>query len=208
MTEKQEALASSLLEIGAIRFGAFRLKLHDTHPDAPLSPIYVDLRLLRSFPSAMRVALDVYSELIAHLQFDCYADVPTAATPLVGALAFSNHVPMISPRLDKKIHGTGTAVDGCAEPGSVALVIDDLITRADSKLQAIEVLEDHDLKVKDVVVLVDREQGGMTELEHKGYAGHAALRLTEVLDYYHEKGAISTENYQRTVQYLRESSLK
>ena len=202
MTRSQESLAASLLEIGAIRFGAFRLKLHDTQPSAPLSPIYVDLRLLRSFPRAMRLALDVYSELAASLSFDCYADVPTAATPLVGALAFLNQVPMISPRLDKKAHGTGTAIDGCFQPGTVALVIDDLITRADSKLQAIHVLETNGLRVRDIIVLVDREQGGMDELKQRGYVGHAALKLSALLNYYSEKHSISEEDYRRTVQYL------
>ena len=203
MTNSQEALARTLLQIGAIRFGAFRLKLHDFQPDAPLSPIYLDLRLLRSFPTAMKIAVEVYSEVTALLKFDCYADVPTAATPLVGALAFANQVPMISPRLEKKAHGTGTAVDGYARPECIAVLIDDLITRADSKLQAIEVLEGHGVRVRDVVVLVDREQGGMAELERRGYEGHAALRLSAMLDYYYKEHSISTEDYERTVQYLR-----
>ncbi len=48
MTETQKELADALFNIGAIKFGAFRLKLHEKNPTAPLSPIYVNLRDLRS----------------------------------------------------------------------------------------------------------------------------------------------------------------
>ena len=47
---------------GAIQFGAFRLKLHEDRPDAPLSPLYINLRLLRSYPDQMDVAVDVVPE--------------------------------------------------------------------------------------------------------------------------------------------------
>ncbi len=39
LTETQRAFADALLETGAVKFGAFRLKLHEKQPDAPLSPI-------------------------------------------------------------------------------------------------------------------------------------------------------------------------
>lgn len=41
LTNIQEKLLSQLFDIGAIKFGNFKLKLHDTYPEAPLSPIYI-----------------------------------------------------------------------------------------------------------------------------------------------------------------------
>jgi len=43
---KKEKLALDLFGLGKIKFGAFKLKLHEKNPDAPLSPIYIDLRNL------------------------------------------------------------------------------------------------------------------------------------------------------------------
>ena len=43
-------------------------------------------------------------------------------------------------------------------------MLDDLVTTGGSKLEALAPLLDAGLKVKDVVVLVDREQGGKAEL--------------------------------------------
>jgi hypothetical protein len=44
LTNSQGQLADIIYGRGAIKFGAFKLKLHEKHPDAPLSPIYITLR--------------------------------------------------------------------------------------------------------------------------------------------------------------------
>ena len=51
-----------------------------------------------------------------------------------------------------------------------------------SKIEALAPLLEAGLKVTDVVVLVDREQGGKAELAQHGLALHAALTLSQVLD--------------------------
>ena len=106
LTPKQRAFADALLTSGAVKFGAFRLKLHETQPDAPLSPIYVDLRVLRSFPDALDTAVAALAEMIdaRELRFTRYADIPMAATPLVAVLSHLTRVPMITPR-EAKTHG-------------------------------------------------------------------------------------------------------
>jgi len=200
-TEAQEALSSWLFEVGAIKFGNFRLKLHDKNPEAPLSPVYIDLRILRRFPEAKAAAVRVYEELVKPLNFDLLADVPTAVTPLVSSLSDRLGVGMVTPRIDAKPHGNETKVDGLleADKGKTAVVIDDLVTRADSKLEAISVLKENGVNVKDVVVLIDREQGGRWQLAAEGYALHSALTMNQLLEYYKRVGKIS-QNTSRDVQ--------
>lgn len=202
MTYVRNALAAKLLEIRAIEFGQFKLKLHETHPEAPLSPIYIDLRKLRSFPDVMDSAVDIYKDLAKDLKFDIYADVPTAATPIVAILSHKTRIPMISPRKEVKTHGIRRPIDGVFNTGQVVLLIDDLITTAESKLEAISVLEENGLEVRDVMVLVDREQGGTEELERRGYSCHAAFKLKELIKFYLDSGKISKEQYEQTVSYL------
>lgn len=202
MNEKRKILALGLFGIGAIKFGNFRLKLHEENPAAPLSPIYIDLRILRSFPDVMDSAVEVYKELSSGLKFDLYADVPTAATPLVALLSHETRVPMISPRKSEKKHGIKRQIDGVFHPGQIALLVDDLITRADSKQEAVSVLEENGLKVHDVVVLIDREQGGAQELIKRGYGFHSAFNLKELLKFYLDIGKISQNEHERTVAYL------
>lgn len=206
LTEARRVLASGLFEIGAVKFGEFRLKLHEKNPDAPLSPIYIDLRILRSFPDVLDAAVDVYSEMIKGLEFDLLADVPTAATPIVALLSHQTRVPMISPRSDVKSHGTGRTIDGIYKQGQTALLIDDLITRADSKIESARVLTENGLLVKDIAVLIDREQGGAQAVSEIGITCRVAFGLKELLSIFLEDKKISTEQYERTVTYLTGSA--
>lgn len=203
LTPAQRAFADGLLTSGAVKFGAFRLKLHETQPDAPLSPMYVDLRVLRSFPDAQDAAAATVRELIAarRLAFDRYADVPMAATPMVAVLSHLTRVPMITPR-EAKTHGAGGNINGAFTPGETALVIDDVVTHADSKLEAIRTLEANGLVVRDVVVLIDREQGGPQAIAAAGYTLHAAVTISQLLAYWRETGGIPQSDYDRVQAYL------
>jgi uridine monophosphate synthetase len=205
LTAKQRAFADALLSSGAVKFGAFRLKLHETQPDAPLSPIYVDLRVLRSFPDALDTAVAALVELIAarDLEFARYADVPMAATPLVAVLSHVTRIPMITPR-EPKSHGAGGTINGTWTPGETVLLIDDLVTPAESKLEAIRVLEANGLRVRDVAVLVDREQGGVEQLAASGYRLHAAVMLGQLLDYWRSSGGMDQTTYDRVQEYTRQ----
>jgi len=197
LTSAQKKLSLHLFDIGAVKFGAFKLKLHETKPLAPLSPIYIDLRLLRRTPKAKAASIKVYEELVKPLKFDLIADIPTAATPLASSLSDKLKVGMITPRADKKTHGSGAKVDGMLknDKGKLVVLIDDLVTRADSKLEAAKILRDSGIKVKDVVVLIDREQGGAKEMAKNKLRLHSAFSMQQMLDFYLKVKKISKKEY-------------
>ena len=203
LTAKQRAFAEALLTSHAVKFGAFRLKLHETQPAAPLSPIYVDLRVLQSYPDALDAAVAVLAEVIAahQLSFTRYAGIPMAATPLTAVLSHLTRIPMITPR-EAKTHGAAETINGAYTPGETVLAIDDVVSHAESKLEAIHTLEANGLIVRDVVVLVDREQGGATQLAAAGYTLHAALRLSQLLEYWQATGGIDADTYVRVQAYF------
>ena len=209
LTQTQRAFADGLLTSGAVKFGAFRLKLHETQPDAPLSPMYVDLRVLRSFPDALDAAVATLRELIERdkLVFSRYADVPMAATPMVAVLSHLTRIPMITPR-EAKTHGAGGNINGFFTAGETVVVIDDVVTHADSKLEAIRTLEANGLIAHDVVVLVDREQGGPEAIAAAGYTLHAAVTISDLLAYWRETGGIAEDVYQRVTDYFAASKAK
>lgn len=181
--EQYTGLIRGLLEARAFKLGAFTLKLHDDEPDAPLSPFYLDLRVTRSHPAVLVRVAWALSAVARELQFDLLADVPTAATPIVTAMSLHTGIPMISPRLETKTHGLSGEIDGSFEPGQHVLLVDDLVTNAKSKLAAADVLNRSGLNVADVLVLLDREQGGRGELAGKGLTLHAAFTITQLLDH-------------------------
>ena len=205
MTKIQKELALKLMEIGGIQFDfkkGFRLVLHDVHPEAPLSPFYINLRRIRSFPEIMNLTVECLAKIVLRLDFDYIADVPTAATPIGAVLANKLRVPQITPRMDKKSHGLSTKIDGFFQKGKRAVLIDDLVTRADSKLEAIETLKANGLVVKDIVVVFDREQGGAKRLAEEGYTLHAVFKIKPTLRFYARTGKITREQLTCVLEYL------
>ncbi|MBI3939881.1 MAG: hypothetical protein HY315_03530 [Acidobacteria bacterium] len=202
--ELKDKVALDLFQIGAVKFGPplFRLKLHESQPDAPLSPIYVNLRIIRSYPQVLKETVDLYLALASGLDFDVIADVPTASTPIATLMCSHLNLPMVSPRLDARTHGMTTRIDGAWHPGQKCLLVDDLITRSHSKLEAIRSLEENGLKVSSVIVLIDRQQGGVEELNKQGYPCVFAYRLVDLLDGYRSSRLITEEQYRETLAYL------
>jgi len=197
MNNRVKELARALYDHGCVKFGTFKLK------SGIVSPIYIDLRLLVSHPSLLRRVAQALSEKAKTLTFDRIAGIPYAALPIGVAMALELDRPMIYPRREIKEHGTKRAIEGAYHKGETALLVDDLITRGGSKLEAIETLQAVDLRVRDVLVLIDREQGGADDLSAQGYRLHAVLRLTDLLQELAESGRISDEQHSTVLSYLR-----
>ncbi|MDO8471370.1 MAG: hypothetical protein Q7S49_02070 [bacterium] len=179
----------------------FRLKLHESQPDAPLSPYYIDLRALRSHPTTAKItAVDLFEEMIDGFAYDVFADVPTAITPVVSSLSDRLETPMVTPRATKG-HGSGGNIDGAWFEEDIALLFDDLVTGAHSKIEAARVLRAGGIEVRHVFVLLDREQGGNAQLKTEDLALHAAFTISELLRLYHEEGTISPDLYEEIQAY-------
>jgi uridine monophosphate synthetase len=182
-----EELSLALHETGCVQFGQFKLK------SGLLSPIYLDLRLLVSNPRLLRRVGDVLAERAQTLKFDLLAAIPYAALPIGVAVSLAMDVPLIYPRKEVKDYGAERSVEGAFKRDQTVLLIDDLITKGHSKLEAIAPLQAAGLQVKDILVLVDREQGGVEELDAHGYAVHAVLTLTQILDVLVNAGKLAAD---------------
>jgi uridine monophosphate synthetase len=188
-----DSLALGLHKAGAVKFGEFILK------SGMKSPIYVDLRLLVSDPDLMRIAARAISGLISGLRYDRIAAIPYGGLPIGQAVSLETGRPLIYPRKEVKAHGTKNSIEGNFTSGETVVVLDDLITTGGSKLEAMEPLREAGLKVKDIVVLIDREQGGVKELAGRGIALHSVATLSEILSALVRCGIISEET-RRTVR--------
>lgn len=175
MAASIDTLALTLHDIGAIQFGRFRL--HSGRE----SRIYIDLRVLVSFPDALRLATAAYRTVLDSLPFDLLAATPLAGLPIGTALCLDMDRPLIYPRKTAKSYGTGKNIEGRWSIGQTAVVIDDLITSGDSLLETIATVKAAGLKVHDAVVLIDREQGGREMLAAQGYRVHAVAALRDLL---------------------------
>ncbi len=192
-----EAVIVALHDIGAVRFGDF--KLHSGRH----SPIYLDLRLLAAFPSALRQVAALYVAILETINFDLLAAMPLAGLPIGTAVSLEINRPLVYPRQALKGYGTGKKVEGAWLPGQRVAAIDDLITSGDSLLQGIAVLEEVGLQVPAAVVLIDRQQGGRQTLLDRGYRLYSAFNLSQMLATLARSGRITTQQRDEVRQALR-----
>lgn len=220
VTLGQRKLAIQLFEIGAVEFGAFKLKLHQTQPDAPLSPIFFNLRTPDNpkpgplTPEVMdRVGQVLYARALwGQLRADYVAGIPNAGDPLVEAFCREAEI-----KNDpfKRLHFEKEVVDGKRRIGRVigdnhqtgesAILIDDLVTQADTKFEAIKSIEAAGLIVAGILVLIDLEQGGRLQLEEAGYVVSAIYPITDLLAHFVEREKITKAVANDVLAYIKQN---
>ncbi len=191
-----EELSVMLFDIGAVQLGKYMLHSGRT------SRIYLDLRLLVTYPHALRVATKAYQYLLQELSFNLLAAPPLAGLPLGTALCLATDTPLIYPRKTAKSYGTGKSIEGHWTIGQTAVIVDDVITSGDSMLGAISSLKAAGLQVTDAIVLIDREQGGVATMQSLGYNVHAAISISRLLAILENKERISSKQRAKVLKSL------
>ena len=189
-------LVRELFATGCIKFGNFTLA------SGKQSPIYIDLRRVVSFPKLFEMVARSYAGIVSALKFDHIAGVPYAALPTGALVAWQLGRSFIYPRKETKQHGTGQMIEGAFEAGQSVVVLEDVITSGGSIVTSVEVLRQAGLKVDDVVVLVDREQGGPSKMADAGLTLHAVMTISEILTTLRESGLIDAQTFQEVRNYL------
>lgn len=170
-----KSLIPSLHQIGSFKFGKFTFKSGLT------SKLYLDLRQIISYPDLLQKVSEAIWQQVRSCQFDLICGVPYTALPIATCISLQHKIPMIMRRKEKKSYGTKQQIEGNYFAGQQCLIIEDVITTGSSILETAEDLVAAGLKIKDVAVLINREQGGKENLQKHHYQLHHAFTLTEIL---------------------------
>lgn len=222
LTQTQSIVAAMLYLTGSIKFGAFKLKLHEKDPLAPLSPFFINIRnkdnptkpgtLEESdYDLIAKCLLEVINE--SGLEFDAIAGIPRAGDPIVEAIErLIINSPFPHPAKFRIIKLAKEEAMGIRriiplsgfnyKQGERILLVDDLVTKADTKIEAIRAIESSGSVVVGLVVLVDRQQGGREQIESAGYKLFSALTISELLDYYVQKEMIDNAKHKEALFYI------
>jgi uridine monophosphate synthetase len=178
-------LILQLYDIGCILFGEF------VQASGATFPYYIDLRKIISNPHIFHQILKAYAEILQQLSFDRIAGIPYGSLPTATGLALYLNYPMIFPRKEVKAHGTRRVIEGNFQPGEMIIVVDDILISGKSVMEGVEKLQSVGLKVQDIVVFLDHEQGVKDRLQANGYQSHAVLTISEVIETLYQAGRIN-----------------
>lgn len=185
-----------------IKFGRFTLK------SGIESPFYVDLRPLASEPRILKNLSSHLLKLLKLENIDVICGVPYAALPMATAMSLESDIPLIIKRKEAKSYGTKKLIEGIYKKGQNCLLVEDVITSGKSLLETITEVENEGLKVTDIVVVLDREQGGKKFLEEKGYRVHTLFSISEGVNILQEEGRLSRGEVERINDFLEGNVVK
>lgn len=198
---KKVEIAKILHKIDALKFGLFKLT------SGKVSPYYIDLRIVPSFPDAFRQICDFYAEAITNQiglkNFDRIAGVPIAGIPFASQIAYNLKKPFLYVRKGARLHGRQRRVEGNLVSGDQVLLVDDLVTTGLTMKKAAEAITAEGGIVKETVALLDREEGGKEKLAKTKIQLHALLKISEVANALYEIGAIDKENLKTILKQIK-----
>ncbi len=159
------------------------------------SAYYVDCKLTTLDPEGAWLVGQLMHDLIRKeqnargLKLDAVGGLTMGADPI--ALAIGMHSQLVkdagslqvfSVRKSPKAHGQTKLIEGNFKKGDVVVVLDDVVTRGESTIAAINAVEREGGTVGFVAVLVDRQEGGREKIEAMGHPVVALFTKRELLE--------------------------
>ena len=189
-------------QLGIIKFGRFTLK------SGIESPFYVDLRPLASDPKILKKLANYMLDMLPLDNFDLICGVPYAALPMATAMSLESYLPLIIKRKEAKQYGTKKILEGIYTSGQNCLLVEDVVTSGASLLETIPEIENEGITVSDIVVVLDRQQGGKEILEQKGFRVHTLFTISEVCAMLKEEGHLADDEVERINDFLAGNVVK
>ncbi len=196
--DKKEEFLLKAYDLGIIKFGNFTLK------SGVESPFYVDLRPLASSPQLLKTLSGNLLHIVNDAPFELICGVPYAALPMATVMSLESGIPLIIKRKENKGYGTKRMLEGVFHDGQNCLLVEDVITSGKSLIETIDEVEKEGLKVSDIAVVLDREQGGIERLKRQGYKVKSLFTINEVVDILYKYGKLDNDQVVKVRNFIQE----
>jgi len=193
-----------LIKNSAIKFGDYILA------SGKKSPYYIDLRQTISSPITMDWIGNALTRIVINEigkdKIDKILGVPTAGVPFATVVSQKLAIPLIYYRQARKEHGVRKKIEGILDRNDRVLIIDDLITTGESVIESAEVVRDQGGVVNELVVLLDREQGGRERLRSSRIEPHVLFKISDAMEWLHTVGLIEDKIFDTVKRYIKDES--
>lgn len=220
--QAREAAAHAVFTKNAIAFDlekGFPLKLHERYREAPKSPFKINLR-----PTAVggNLSEDDFA-VITRAMFlladkndllrngRLVAGIPNAGIPFIDSFMHQLADTHSLQRFDliKEKVGSGRKITGIqpehadlfTKQDTRCLVLDDVVTRAETKFEAATAIRNAGGNMEDLVVFIDRRLSFTMKLEQFGINLHSVWRLDAILHFGLSHGCVTQDQVTAAIQY-------
>ena len=172
MSVDRAALATHIKEVAYLT-GQFTLR------SGAISSFHWDKYRFESDPSILATVAEGLAEIVPPA-YDTLAGLELGGIPLATALSLKTGKACLYVRKAAKPYGTSNLVEGGYQPGTRAVVIEDVITSGGQVCISVQQMRELGFVVDDVVCVIDRQQGGRAAIEALGCALHSLFTLEEL----------------------------
>lgn len=165
-------LKKLLVSCNAVQFGDFTLT------SGKKSNYYINIKKATTDPVILSI---IAKELAKFVDSDKIAGIELGSVPLAVAVALKTKKKFLIVRKEPKGHGTNSLIEGDFEKGDRIIVIEDVTTTANSALRAAKILRDAGAIVDTILTVVDREEGGVQNLEPEQLKLKPLIRAKDLL---------------------------
>jgi orotate phosphoribosyltransferase len=163
----------------ALEFGDFTLA------SGKKASFYLDCRRVTLDSRGANLIAAGILDLLAGDMPDAIGGMAIGADPITAAVitvADQRGIPLkgFIVRKEAKGHGKGKDVEGPIRAGQTAIIVEDTVTTGGSSLAAIEKAQAAGLRVKGVVAIIDRLEGGAEAFAQRGYSLRTLLTIRDL----------------------------
>jgi orotate phosphoribosyltransferase len=197
-----DKVTNALYLSGCLKFGSFKIK------SGAISPYYIDLARLLAVPKQLciiaEVAAECVKEIMASEKIDKLASIELKGALILPSIACKANLPCIVVRKEEKAYGvTGRIAGAEVVEGDNILFFDDVISEGLSKIEGIKPLQELGGKIKHMLVVVNREQGGKENLEKLGYHVHSLAKVSDMVNSLQRNKYISKEQTIKVLEFIK-----
>jgi orotate phosphoribosyltransferase len=162
MENNKNELIKLLKDNQVVKYGKFTLS------SGKESDYYVDMKRAITDPTILSKVAEIISKKIAGQKIDRIAGPALGAIPIVTAVSIASNIPMLMIRKSKKDYGTSELIEGDLQKGDRVIVLEDVTTTGNSLIKAINAVLSNGGIVEKAYVIVDRNEGAITNLKNEG----------------------------------------
>lgn len=188
-----ETLILELYSYEMIKFGNFTLK------SGIKSPVYIDLRNTISYPHLFTQLCDLVYQKMQELNYDMICGVAYSALTFASAIAYTHKIPMLLKPKELKNYGIKKIITGNYNRGDHCLIIEDVISTAQSVLENTKALTQEGIVITDVVCFLDRDHGAKENLAAQNYQLHSIITLGQIIEILYKHQKITLNDYKQTL---------
>jgi len=157
----------------SVLFGEFTLR------SGKKSSYYIDKYLFETNPEILESIADLIVKMLPE-DTKLLAGVELGAVPLVTAVSLKSKLPFIIVRKDVKDYGTSKIFEGKAVEGDHLVMVEDIITTGGAAIKAGNNLREAGIHVDKIIGVVDREEGGVANIEKEGFVIETLLNKSNL----------------------------